>query len=159
MRYCPTCTQAMQRQRAHDFEFAFCKSCAGVFIAWVDLQALCIGAPELQQARCADLTTFLDGFDSSDRNGPVHNGSVCPVCRNELSAQRLGKRVEPFYYCQAHGAMFDTASLRRLLGALGQSSALATHEKNVKSESSGDWFEGGAIILEVFFDAITGWWD
>lgn len=149
MNYCPSCTNEMQRITIAGIDLVQCAPCAGILVPWSGLEQLFASVPKSEV-----LIEHLEGLSSSDDVGPVRNHATCPCCRKVLSARRLGKSVAPFYYCDAHGAMFDVITLNRLLhGVLTGTAPLVGGKASSGSDSSivdvGD-------VLELVVDALTG---
>ncbi len=166
MNYCPSCTNEMQRVAVAGVELVQCVPCVGILVPWQGLEQLFVGQRQQQVECCEALIKHLQGLGSSDAAGPVCNGTMCPRCRKLLTARKLGKSVASFYYCEAHGAMFDSVTLNRLLHCVltGLLPASRTNDSSTSSIAeivldSGvdvDPVELGVGILELVGDALTG---
>jgi Zn-finger nucleic acid-binding protein len=166
MNYCPSCTNEMQRVTIAGVAMVQCVPCAGVLVGWSGLEQLFVGQRQQQVECCAALIKHLEGLGSSDATGPVRNYAMCPRCRKLLTARHLGKSVAPFYYCEAHGAMFDSVTLNRLLGCVltglppvglaNDRSTSSIAESVLDSGVDVDPVELGVGILELVVDALTG---
>ena len=149
MNYCPSCTNEMQRVTIAGIELVQCVPCAGVLVPWSGLEQLFASVPKSEA-----LIAHLEGLSSSEVAGPLRNHATCPRCRKVLTARHLGKSVAPFYYCEAHGAMFDALTLKRLFhGVLTGAAPLVSGKASSSDDSSivdvGD-------VLELVVDALTG---
>lgn len=152
MNYCPSCTSELQRTSVAAIELVQCAPCAGILVGWAGLEQLFASAPKSEA-----LIAYVAGLNSSDHQGPVRNHPVCPVCRRAFTARRLKKSVTAFYYCEAHGAMFDTSTLTLLLTGVVSGIAPDTTVAAAAATSSDDdsWFEGGTV-LELVVDVLNG---
>ena len=110
---CPRCKSALRSRSLGTISFVECGSCAGLWLAQTDLDAMCERA-DLQYlaARALDESVPTRPVDVS--KGPAY--VPCPTCKSLMSRRNFGRSSGVLIdLCRGHGVWLDHRELERIL--------------------------------------------
>lgn len=149
---CPRCKGALRSRSVETVSFVECGSCAGLWLAYSDLDAMCERADTQDlAARALGETVPTRPVDPS--KGPAY--VPCPTCKSLMTRRNFGHSSGVLIdLCRGHGVWLDHRELERIL-AFVRAGGLAKARRNeverlkreaerARSETFAGWTPGAS---------------
>ena len=127
---CPRCRGGLRARTVGSVSFAECGSCAGLWIAQEDLEAICNRADEENLAALA-IATAVPTRPADRSKGPAY--VPCPTCGDLMTRRNFGGSSGVLIdLCRGHGVWLDHRELGRILAFVRRGGLLKAREREVE---------------------------